>query len=631
MAANTNPNTTCPWGQIAKPPVESMNFAAIVKNQKLEKDLKVETERENQKLREKQELEEALVRSLEEATKLDDSWDIVDMDEFDANLPPEVLAFLQSEEEELLAQEATALAGCESDAVIAQMLQAQFNKEYNEDLKRIEKAHNKQSKVTVCLDKYRKSYFKDAGEELEDNYVDEDEALRDKRDWDRFDTNERLLEAIPKCGYTVDKEGEMITKHDADLCGVRNACRMMSFPLEFATGDGAGFEMKLSNGVFNQLKTHSRKNLKKNSRMQDRKDNVATAEMGVDGRTRLLLYKLINNQILEQINGIISTGKEAVILHANSDPSFIGDDVDHPQIMPKECAVKIFKTTLNDFKQRDRYIKDDYRFKNRFNVRFSKQNNTVIINMWAEKEMHNLMRLHNAGITCPEVVILKKHVLVMAFIGENNRAAPKLKDAFLTSAEWMAAYDEVVDAMHKLYNEAKLVHADLSEYNILWHDGKCWFIDVAQAVEPQHPSALEFLMRDCNNIITFFSKKGVPGCHTKEALFEHITSLDAETHNVAMLERIHTKGANIQLATAPNQDECPEEFKPLEYPFDLAWEKTIEKKNKVENEVVDAGANAMNVINMECRLQSALNDSLETTSKLQKPIAADSNSYTASD
>lgn len=238
------------------------------------------------------------------------------------------------------------------------------------------------------------------------------------------------------------------------------------------------------------------------NRMQDRKDQEATAEMGVDGRTRLLLYKFINNQILESINGIISTGKEAVILHANSDPSFVGDDPDHPQIMPKECAVKIFKTTLNDFKQRDRYIKDDYRFKNRFNVRFSKQNNTIIINMWAEKEMHNLMRLHNAGISCPEVVILKNHVLVMSFIGENGRAAPKLKDAILTASEWIMAYEEVVEAMHRLYNEAKLVHADMSEYNILWHEGKCWFIDVAQAVEPQHPSALEFLMRDCNNIIT---------------------------------------------------------------------------------------------------------------------------------
>lgn len=236
--------------------------------------------------------------------------------------------------------------------------------------------------------------------------------------------------------------------------------------------------------------------------MQDRKDNKATAEMGVDGRTRLLLYKLINNQILEQINGIISTGKEAVILHANSNPALLGPNPDTEMIVPKECAVKIFKTTLNDFKQRDRYIKDDYRFKDRFNVRFSKQNNMVIINMWAEKEMHNLTRMSSVGIKCPSVVMLKKHVLVMEFIGENSQAAPKLKDALLSAADWIAAYDEVVEAMYKMYNEAKLVHADLSEYNILWHDGMCWFIDVAQAVEPQHPSALEFLMRDCDNIIT---------------------------------------------------------------------------------------------------------------------------------
>ena len=57
--------------------------------------------------------------------------------------------------------------------------------------------------------------------------------------------------------------------------------------------------------------------------------------------------------------------------------------------MPEECAVKVFKTTLNEFKTRDRYIKDDHRFKDRF----SKQNPRKIIRLWAEKEMCNLSRL----------------------------------------------------------------------------------------------------------------------------------------------------------------------------------------------------------------------------------------------
>ena len=57
--------------------------------------------------------------------------------------------------------------------------------------------------------------------------------------------------------------------------------------------------------------------------------------------------------------------------------------------MPEECAVKVFKTTLNEFKTRDRYIKEDHRFRDRF----SKQNPRKIIRLWAEKEMCNLSRL----------------------------------------------------------------------------------------------------------------------------------------------------------------------------------------------------------------------------------------------
>ena len=66
----------------------------------------------------------------------------------------------------------------------------------------------------------------------------------------------------------------------------------------------------------------------------------------------------------------------------------IGRIEDGPAV-PSECAVKVFKTTLNEFKNRDHYIKDDYRFKDRF----KKQNSRKFVRLWAEKEMHNLKRL----------------------------------------------------------------------------------------------------------------------------------------------------------------------------------------------------------------------------------------------
>ena len=102
-------------------------------------------------------------------------------------------------------------------------------------------------------------------------------------------------------------------------------------------------------------------------------------------------------------------------------------------------ALQVFKTTLNEFKSRDKCIKDDYRFKDRF----KKLNPRKIINMWAEKEMHNLVRMFKAGIPCPEVVLLKKHVLVMSFVGENHQAAPKLKNAILSNSQKVLAYEQV--------------------------------------------------------------------------------------------------------------------------------------------------------------------------------------------
>lgn len=551
-----------PWGKIEK--VESTNFQDIM-SEEYARGLQ---DKENKKYC--NQIHEEIVKAAKEENPEKEIYII----------PDDILKVMR-EDSSLASGGGPASDFCDSDALIAQVLQAQFNSEYNAELKRIEKQKNKDSKVSVSYSKYVRHGDNDLEEE-EDFY--DDDYDNPKRDWDRFETNEKKLDAIPKCGFKIDKEGEMITKHDEQLCGVRNACRVMSFPPEFPTGDAACFDMKLSNAVFNQLKTYSRKTKKNN--LHDRRENIATAEMGVDERTRLLLYKLINNQVLEQVNGIISTGKEAIILHADSDPSYTGT-----QIIPKECAIKIFKTTLNEFKQRDRYIKDDYRFKDRF----SKQNNRVVINMWAEKEMHNIMRMQKVGINCPDVIVLKKHILVMSFIGDNHNPAPKLKDARLTEAELSVAYEEVSDMMYKMYNEAKLVHADLSEYNILWYDGKCWFIDVAQSVEPGHPSALEFLMRDCNNIITFFTRRGLPNLRTKEELFEHITSLNAQSHNTAMLERIHTRGASIKEATAPNQEEVPEEQKPISYPFDLAWEKTIQDKCK-PNTADDLEIDALKVV-----------------------------------
>ena len=108
----------------------------------------------------------------------------------------------------------------------------------------------------------------------------------------------------------------------------------------------------------------------------------------------------------------------------------------------KDVAIKVFKTTLTDFKNRANYVKGDVRF---FRDEFKKQNPRKIMRIWAEKEQFNLRRLARFNVPCPRVLYLKKHVLVMTYIGKNRRAAPKLKEAKLSFVDLQLAYEQVVD------------------------------------------------------------------------------------------------------------------------------------------------------------------------------------------
>ncbi len=78
-----------------------------------------------------------------------------------------------------------------------------------------------------------------------------------------------------------------------------------------------------------------------------------------------------------------------------------------------------------------------------------------------------------------------------------------------------------------MYTECHLIHADLSEYNMLWYQDKIYFIDVGQSVEPSHPNGHAFLFRDCGNVSAFFSRSGLGEmAKSSQELFNYVTDLD---------------------------------------------------------------------------------------------------------
>ncbi|KKK12565.1 hypothetical protein P175DRAFT_0503186 [Aspergillus ochraceoroseus IBT 24754] len=253
------------------------------------------------------------------------------------------------------------------------------------------------------------------------------------------------------------------------------------------------------------------------------KADRATSEQVLDPRTRMILLQMINRNIVSEIHGCLSTGKEANVYHAMLFPE---DDLD---AAPIHRAIKVYKTSILVFKDRDKYVTGEFRFRQGY----SKSNNRAMVKLWAEKEMRNLRRIYTAGIPCPEPINLRLHVLVMGFIGNSKGlAAPRLKDVEFNHPEsetrWRELYIEMLGYMRVMYQTCHLVHADLSEYNTLYHKNKLYIIDVSQSVEHDHPRSLEFLRMDIKNVGDFFRRKGVD-ILPERTIFEFIISPDGPT------------------------------------------------------------------------------------------------------
>lgn len=142
--------------------------------------------------------------------------------------------------------------GTDSDEVIAHMLQAQYNSEHDLQLKRTENKFNRNSKVNILYSNYRVGPTEP---EVAKPTVDDD------RDIDHFVEIEKEYACLQRCGYKKiindDEQSQIVTKHDILMSSRMNACRVLEFPPGIETGDTGGFDVKLGNRVFNDLRAHS--------------------------------------------------------------------------------------------------------------------------------------------------------------------------------------------------------------------------------------------------------------------------------------------------------------------------------------------------------------------------------------
>jgi RIO kinase 1 len=245
---------------------------------------------------------------------------------------------------------------------------------------------------------------------------------------------------------------------------------------------------------------------------EERVKDKRVVEEVFDTSTVLTIVELYRRGILRRLSGVISAGKEARV--------YLGYGRGREPL-----ALKIYLTSSAEFRRGIyKYIIGDPRFEG-----LKIKDTRSLIYTWARKEYRNLSKMHEAGVKVPKPIACLNNVLVMEFIGEGRERYPLPVEAYreLTMEELGDVYRLVLEELEKIVCRARLVHGDLSEYNVMLEpELDIVIIDVSQAVDINHPSALDFLKRDVENINInrFFKREAGIEVEDNEVVFKRVLS-----------------------------------------------------------------------------------------------------------
>jgi RIO kinase 2 len=193
----------------------------------------------------------------------------------------------------------------------------------------------------------------------------------------------------------------------------------------------------------------------------------------------LAINTLVKAGVIESFGQILGVGKEADVYDALSPDG-------------KRIAVKFHRLGRTSFRQTRR--KRGY----------VREHSTWLFqsHLAAEKEFQAMELVYRNGVSVPEPISQNRHVIAMGMIEGGELS--KYKDV----GQPKRILREVLRNVRRAYLKAHVIHADLSEYNIILKpDGHILIIDWPQYVTADHVNAEELLLRDLKNVLAFFSRK----------------------------------------------------------------------------------------------------------------------------
>jgi RIO kinase 1 len=215
--------------------------------------------------------------------------------------------------------------------------------------------------------------------------------------------------------------------------------------------------------------------------------------------------------------GILKTGKEAdVFLVERAVP----DDPSQSAVM----AAKRYRTEEHrSFHRSSSYTEGRRTRRSRDARALAKKTahgREVAAGQWAWAEWEALKRFWEAGVPVPYPVQIDGTEILMEFVHVDGEAAPRLAQTRPSPDLLRSYFQQLRDAMAELARQG-VAHGDLSPYNVLAAGDRLVIIDLPQVVDiVANPTGMDFLMRDCVNVCTWFRARGLdPDLADEHALY----------------------------------------------------------------------------------------------------------------
>jgi len=217
-----------------------------------------------------------------------------------------------------------------------------------------------------------------------------------------------------------------------------------------------------------------------------------------------------SHQILDVVRQV-KGGKEATVYCCRAHPS-VGVEL----AAAKLYRPRIFRNLRNDAQYRQGRAVLDQRGQAVRDLRrlHAIQRGTVlgkelVHTSWLSHEFHTLRLLHEAGADVPRPISLSENVILMEYLGDEQRGAPALHHVTFDPAEARLLFDRLLRNV-ELMLACGRVHGDLSAYNVLYWVGQATIIDFPQAFDPvRNPDAFPLLARDIERLCQYFARYGL--------------------------------------------------------------------------------------------------------------------------